>query len=105
MLSKEQLAHELAMVYMNNKYGIHVSGSLYTNDGYGEGNIDTKHFPNVSEAMYTKVGTGKTGFLGIEKKMKVQNGHEVDPIFSEMVENYYGAYHKFLELLSKREPA
>ena len=95
MLSKEQLAHELAMVYMNNKYGIHVSGRLYANDGYGEGSIETAHFPDVSEAVYTKVGTGETGFLGIEKKMKVQTGHEVDPIFSEMVENYYGATTSF----------
>ena len=28
MISKEQIAHELAMVYMNNKYGINVRGDF-----------------------------------------------------------------------------
>ena len=102
MVSKEQIAHELAMVYMNNKYGINVRGDFYLNDGAGNGTIETDHFPDVSEISYSKVKTGEKGFLGIEKKKEIPSGCQVDPLFSEMVENYYGAYNKFLDLLSSK---
>lgn len=49
MVSKEQIAHELAMVYMNNKYGINIRGNFHLNDGDGNGNVETDHFPDVSK--------------------------------------------------------
>lgn len=102
MVSKEQIAHELTMVYMNNIYGINVSGYFNFSDGDGIGTVETSHFPDVSEISYSKVKTGEKGFLGIEKKKKIPSGCQVDPLFSEMVENYYGAYNKFLDLLSSK---
>ncbi len=102
MISKEQIAHELAMVYINNKYGINVRGEFYLNDGNGTGTVETDHFPDMSKMSYSKVKTGEKGFLGTEKKKKIPSGHQVDPLFSEMVENYYGAYNKFLDLLSSK---
>ena len=102
MVSKEQIAHELAMVYMNNKYGINVRGDFYLNDRAGNGTIETDQFPGVSEISWSKVKAGEKGFLGIEKKKKIPSGYQVDPLFSEMVENYYSAYNKFLDLLSSK---
>ena len=37
MLSKEQIAHDLTMVYMHNMYGIDVTGFFSINDGNGNG--------------------------------------------------------------------
>lgn len=102
MISKEQIAHDLTMVYMNNKYGINVSGLFSINGGDGNGGVETEHFPDVSEISYSKVGTGEKGILGIEKKKIIPSGHKVDSLFSEMVENYFGAYNIFLELLSSK---
>jgi len=62
MLSKELIAYDLTMIYMKNRYGINVTGSFYISDNNGTGNIDTEHFPAVSEPQYTKVGTGEKGF-------------------------------------------
>ena len=39
MTSKEQIAHDLTMIYMKNRYGINVSGNFYINDDF-EGNDD-----------------------------------------------------------------
>ena len=99
MISKEQLAHELTMIYMKNRYGINVNGSFYINDNNGSGNIKTEHFPVVSEPQYAKVKTGEKGFLGLEKKQKIQSGNKVDSLFMEMVKNYYDAYSHFYRLL------
>ena len=70
MVSKEQIAHELAMVYMNNKYGINVRGDFYLNDGAGNGTIETDHFPDVSEISYSKVKLAKKDFWVLKRKRK-----------------------------------
>lgn len=99
MISKEQIAHELTMTYMHNRYGVDVSGSFSD----GTGSIETNCLPSTQKPKNTKVGTGQKGFLGIEKKIKVQDGYVVDGIFSEMVEEYYRAYSKFLKLLADKQ--
>ena len=68
MISKEQLAHDLTMVYLNNRYGIDVDGHFSSSDGDGSGSVDTTKFPSAFEIKYKKVGTGERGFLGFEKK-------------------------------------
>lgn len=103
MISKEQIAHELTMTYLNNRYGMDVTGnfnvSSSNNEVTGFGSVVTNHFPNANEPKIVKVGTGKKGFLGIEKKEKVQSGYLVDDIIKDMVEDYYNAYSSFLKLL------
>ena len=103
MIPKEQIAHDLTMVYMKNRYGIDVSGSIYINDNNGTGTIETEHFPMVSDPQYVKVGTGEKGLFGLERKQKVQSGNKVDPLFLEMVQNYYSAYSHFYSLLCEND--
>lgn len=103
MISKEQIAHDLTMVYMKNLYGIDVNGSINISDNSGTGWIETEHFPMTSEPHYVKEGTGKKGLFGLERKQKVQSGKKVDSLFSEMVQNYYDAYSHFYRLLCEKD--
>lgn len=101
MISKEQIAHDLTMVYLNNRYGVNVEGYFSVADGDGSGNIDTKKFPHVTEIKYKKVGTGEKGFLGLEKKVKVEDGYQSDDIIDELVCEYYQTYNRILKRLDK----
>jgi hypothetical protein len=71
MISKEQIAHELTMMYLYNRYGVDVSGN-FTVTSYdenrvgGSGSVETNHIPSTKEPKNTKVGTGQKGFFGIE---------------------------------------
>lgn len=114
MIPKEQVAHDLAIAYINNKYGVDVTGDFDVRssgggsfsdsdritDVYGSGSVSTQHFPAVDEPKMIKVGTGQKGFLGIEKKQPVQSGYLVDDIFRDMIKDYYAAYSRFLEILN-----
>jgi len=90
-------------------HGIDIRGDFNVNSYdankiMGSGNVETTHFPGTYEPKIKKVGTGQKGFLGFEKSKTVQDGHLVDDIFCEMIEEYYRAYSKFLNLLgSKKE--
>jgi len=95
MISKEQIAHDLTMVYLNNRYGVKVEGYL----GDGSGYIDTKKFPHITEIKYKKVGTGEMGFLGLEKKVKVEDGYQSDDIIDELLCEYYQTYNRILKRL------
>lgn len=101
MISKEQIAHDLTMIYMKNRYGIDISGDFSITEGNGSGTIGTEHFPSTSEPQYIKVGTGEKGFLGMERKKKIESGLKVDGLFEEMVDSYFKAYSHFVNLLSK----
>ena len=103
MTSKEQIAHDLTMIYMKNRYGINVSGNFYINDNSGTGTVETEHFPTATEPQYTKIKTGEKGLFGLERKQKIQSGNKVDTLFEEMVQNYYDAYSHFYRLLCARE--
>ena len=70
MISKEQIAHDLTMIYLENKYEIHVTGELYISGDSGNGTISTEHFPSVSEPDYIKVKTGEKGMFGLSKNKK-----------------------------------
>ena len=99
MISKEQIAHDLTMVYLNNRYGIHVKGYFSISDGDGSGNISTDRFPHSTEIKYKKIGTGEKGFLGLEKKVKVEDGYQSDDIIDELVHEYYQIYSRILSKL------
>lgn len=76
---------------------------LYISENSGTGTIQTEHFPDVAEPEYTKIKTGEKGLFGLERKQKVQSGNKVDPLFAEMVKNYYDAYSHFYGLLCERD--
>lgn len=103
MISKEQIAHDLTIIYLENKYGIHVTGDIYISGDSGNGTISTEHFPSVSEPDYIKVKTGEKGVFGLSKKQKVRAGNKIDPLFAEMVQNYYDAYTHFYRLLCEQD--
>jgi len=112
MISREQIAHDLAIVYLNNRYGIDVTGdfNVYSNSlentvesVSGTGSVVTSHFSSVKEPKYIKVGTGEKGMFGIEKKKKIPSGYLVDDIFNNMIDDYGLAYAHFLELLENKE--
>ncbi|MGF7002531.1 hypothetical protein M2149_000920 [Lachnospiraceae bacterium PFB1-21] len=107
MIDKEQLAHDLTMTYLNNRYGVDVSGdfSVTTVDREvsGFGNVETSRFPEVSKARTKKVGTGQKQFVFFEKKKLVFDGYVVDEIFDSMITDYYEAYEKIWGILTERE--
>ena len=95
MISKEQIAHDLTMIYMRNLYGIDITGS--------DEEISTSHLPNIVEPQYEKKGTGKKILFGIEITQDVPMGYKVDNLFSEMTETYFQAYSKFYKLVCNRD--
>ncbi|MBO5786766.1 MAG: hypothetical protein J6R45_05530 [Clostridia bacterium] len=99
MISREQIAHDLTIVYLNNRYGISVEGDISVHHGDGGGDITTRKFPDASQIKYIKVGTGEKGFLGIEKKVKVEDGYIADGIIDEMIKEYYQVYSRILNRL------
>ena len=99
MISKEQLAHDLTMVYLNNRYGINVDGDIHVSDGDGSGSIQTERFPSVFEIRYKKVGTGERGFLGFEKKVMVEDGYASNDIIDALIEEYHQTYNRILSRL------
>ena len=100
MISKEQIAHDLTIVYLNNRYGIDVGGYISVSDGDGCGDVSTEKFPDIFEINYKKVGTGERGFLGIEKKVEVEDGYKADSIIDDMIEEYYQVFSRILSRLN-----
>jgi len=53
LIYKEQIAHDLAVGYITNRYGVDVSGdfSVYSlgDDITGSGSVKTEHLPDVNE--------------------------------------------------------
>lgn len=106
MIDNEQIAHDLAMVYLHNRYGAEVEGDLEvsTTDGNvsGSGQVTTERLPSVDSMRQTKQGTGEMHLFGLrEKKEWVSTGeHHVDGVFGEMIADYRQAYSRFLALLA-----
>lgn len=105
MLSKEQIAHDLSIAYINNRYGVDVTGQFNVSgsdgDISGSGDVNTEHLPDVDEIKRIKIGTGEKGLFGFEKKKWAESGFLIDDIFVNMINDYQKAYSRFLELLSK----
>lgn len=102
MITNEQIAHDLTIIYLSNRYGIDITGNFQLSDGSGYGEIGTGHLPDTKQLKYIQVGTGEKGFLGREKKVTVEDGYEVDDIFVDMLKNYREAYNHFLKLLEDK---
>ena len=106
-MTKEQLALDLTLVYLSNRFGIDVSGNISTSGGTDNidvtGEVCTSHLPDTDEINYRRVGTGQKGFLGIEKKATIEDGKKVDYIFRDMVSEYYKAYNHFLTILNNMD--
>jgi hypothetical protein len=105
MPSNEQVAHDLAIIYITNRYGVDVSGSFTASGSegnvFGSGEVTTKHLPDVDEIKKVKVGTGEKGFMGlVEKKKWIEAGYSIDEIFISMVTDYKKAYERILGLLN-----
>lgn len=108
MISKEQIAHDLAIVYLTNRYGAEVVGSFDVSGDResvsGYGSVETLRMPEVDEERIIKDKTGnKKGFgpFKYNEKVKVADGYKVDRIFTEMIQDYKDAYTKIIELLSE----
>ena len=99
MISRKQVAHDLSIAYINNRYGVNVTGGLYVSDGSGSGDVTTEHLPDVCEPAKHKIETGEKNILGFKKKVWIESGYVVDKIFINMICDYKKAYLRFLELL------
>ena len=116
MIPKEHVAHDLAIAYINNRYGIRVTGdfSISSSKNYeldvledvtGEGTVRTEVLPDLNDPVMVRVGTGERHLFGIgpEKTRLVATGeYEVDSVLRSMIDDYYRAYSRILELLGER---
>jgi hypothetical protein len=107
LTSKDQIAHDLAMAYINNRYGAEVKGefsaSTWEKDVSGSGQVETMRLPDVNQIRNVRVGSGERHLFGLrERKTWVPSGYEVDPVFANMIDDYYEARERFLTLLEQR---
>lgn len=107
MISTEQIAHDLAMVYVVNRHRAEVTGQFDVQTSgdrevTGDGHVETERLPDVDATRTVQVGTGERYFFGLfERTRGVNTGeYHVDPVFREMADDYRKAHARFLELLS-----
>lgn len=66
--SKQQVAHDMAMAYINNRYAAEVTGdfevSTLDDDTTGSGSVWTTNLPHVNKRREISVGTGQRYFFG-----------------------------------------
>src|SRR5687768_11371600 len=115
-MNVDQIAHDLAIAYINNRYGVEVTGSFsvdstrnYDNDTVrevsGEGDVTTERLPGIFDPHMVSVGTGKRHFFGVgPEKMRMEPTAEfaVDRIFRNMIADYRHAYERFLQVLESQ---
>ncbi|MBC9225939.1 hypothetical protein GL325_06380 [Aeromicrobium sp. 636] len=101
-MDRDQLAHDMAMAYIHNRYGAEVSGEFSVssstdydsgavNDVSGKGTVETDRLPEVFEVETTRVKTGERHLFGLgpAKTMEVSTGqYAVDRVFRRMIEDY-----------------
>ena len=95
MVSNEQIAHELTMLYLYNRYGAWVTGDF----SRGYGSINNVRFPSVIDPNNVSIRRGKKGFLGTVSKEEMSSDEVARENFEEIVAEYRQAYNIFLELL------
>ena len=99
MISKEQIAHDLTMLYLKNRYGIDVRGDFSLVDGNGSGSISTRTLPSTAKIKYKYLPTGEKGFLGIKKTVRVEDGYEADDVIDQLIMEYHQTYNNILSRL------
>lgn len=122
-VSRERLAHDLTMTYLNNRYGAKVVGEFSVNadqdwsttptsvtDVTGRGEVRTEALPHVNKlrTQSVEVKTGGRHLFGIgpEKVARIEvevqpREYEVDATFTEIISDYFAAYSRFLALLPR----
>lgn len=120
-VSREKLAHDLALTYLHNRYGAKVVGEfsvsadrdwsttpISVTDVNGEGEVRTEALPHVTklrtDTVEVKTGGRYLFGFGAEKVAQVEvptNEYEVDATFRAMITDYFAAYTRFLELLPR----
>jgi hypothetical protein len=116
VIPKEQVAHDLAIAYINNKYGAEVTGTFSVTsstdyesntvrDVAGEGTVVTEFLPDLDTPETVRVGTGERHLFGIgpeKTRLEPTGRYEVDAHLMSMIRDYYRAYERILELLDRR---
>jgi hypothetical protein len=109
MIDKNQVAHDLAMAYINNRYGAEVSGEFsvetWNDEVSGSGTVRTERLPGVDKVHMIRVGNGEKYFFGLRERTELVEsgqGYEVDSISERMIEDYYNAFTRFHVLLERR---
>ena len=111
-IPKEQIAHDLAIAYINNRYGVRVTGEFsisssknlhdVVEDVTGGGSVSTEVLPDPDDPVMERVGTGERYIFGRgpEKKKLVPTGrYKIDGVFRDMIDDYRKAYARILKLL------
>lgn len=106
-MTKEQIAHDLAIAYINNRYDAEVSGEfeVHTLSGEvsGSGSVKTHRLPETDEIHRINVPTGEKRFFGLFNVTEpVEAGYEVDRTFESMIKDYFNAYERFLGLMKRQ---
>lgn len=109
MVNNDQIAHDLAIAYINNRYGAEVTGSFSVstigNDVTGEGDVRTERLPAPGKIRHKLIKTGDKVIFGLVAKRKfAADGFAVDPVFEQMIEDYRLAYARFVDLLELPNP-
>lgn len=119
-LPLQQVAHDLSIAYLTNRYGAEVVGEFSVSatqdwsgssprvtDVSGSGEVATHHLPDVMKpgmrGVEVKTGGRYLFGLGAEKTSTVDvptGEYEVDPVFRSMIRDYHQAYARFLHLLT-----
>jgi hypothetical protein len=109
----DQVAHDLAIAYVNNRYGATVTGEFSVdsttnyetdtvNEVSGRGSVETHRMPDPFEPQMVRVGTGERHLFGLgPEKTRLQRtgAYEVDDVFRRMISDYRAAYDRFVHLL------
>jgi hypothetical protein len=115
-MNADQIAHDLAIAYINNRYGVNVTGNFsvesstnYESDTVrdvrGQGNVETHHLPDLSDLQMVRVGTGTRSLFGIgpeKTRLEPTGEYAVDSVFRSMIADYHNAYQRFLQLLEAK---
>lgn len=87
MISMDQIAHDLAMAYVNNRYGVEVSGQFsvetWNDEVSGSGAVGTERLPDVNKVHMVRVGNGEKYFFGLRERTELVEsgkGYEVDSV-------------------------
>jgi hypothetical protein len=115
-MNVDQIAHDLAMAYINNRYGVNVTGtfSVQSSTNYesdtvkdvtGEGSVETSHLPGLFDPHLVRVGSGTRSLFGIgpeKTRLEATGEYAVDHVFRNMIADYHNAYQRFLGLLQAK---
>lgn len=101
MINKEQIAHDLTMVYLNNRYGINVSGTISGISGNVYGDVGTNKLPHVLENKYSKSKSGIKNIFSPKEKIPIEGEYISDDIIPKLINEYFDTYKRILETLDR----